>query len=176
MSFKKLDLLLRSGPGAPGAQAPVADEPAADDESLPLVLVIDDDMSVRRALQALLSPTYRLRMHATATEGVAAFGSDVTAVVLDVKMKGRDGFWAADEIRKREPLVPIIFFSAFQDAKNPYDIINEHRPFAYVMKDGDPGRLLSSLGNATSHYRMVQVSRRLSARFGKTFPGSGSSK
>ena len=92
-------------------------------------------------------------------------------VVLDVKMRGHDGFWACDEIRKKNPLIPIIFFSAFQDAKNPYDIINDHRPFAYIMKDGEPSRLLSAIGNAVSHYLMVQVSRRLSARFGKQTPG-----
>lgn len=164
MSFNKLDLLLRGAP---------ADEPAESrDEPLPLVVVIDDDPAVRRALQVLLTPKYRVRLYGTAVDGVnAVTEGEVAAVVLDVKMRGHDGFWACDEIRKKDPLIPIIFFSAFQDAKNPYDIINDHRPFAYIMKDGEPSRLLSAVGNAVSHYLMVQVSRRLSARFGKQPPG-----
>lgn len=164
MSFKKVDQLLRG---------PQSEEPAESrDEPLPLVLIIDDDPAVRRALQVLLAPKYRVRLCSSAAEGVAAVAdSEVTVVVLDVKMRGHDGFWACDEIRKKAPLIPIIFFSAFQDAKNPYDIINDHRPFAYIMKDGEPSRLLSAIGNAVSHYLMVQVNRRLSARFGRQPPG-----
>lgn len=163
-NFNRVDHLLR------GAQA---DEPEESrEETLPLVLVVDDDPAVRRALQVLLTPKYRVRLCSTAVEGLAVVSeSEVAVVVLDVKMRGHDGFWACDEIRKKNPLIPIIFFSAFQDAKNPYDIINDHRPFAYIMKDGEPSRLLSAIGNAVSHYLMVQVSRRLSARFGKQTPG-----
>jgi DNA-binding NtrC family response regulator len=160
MSFKKLDRLL--------LDTAVPQETPSPGSAAPVVLIIDDDPAIRRALEALLQRSYRLRISDSANAGISLFDADVAAVVLDVKMKGRDGFWACEQIRRMDPLVPVIFFSAFQDVKNAHDIINDYRPFAYIMKDGDSARLLSALANATSLHKMVQVNRRLSARFKKT--------
>lgn len=125
------------------------------------ILVVDDDATVRRALELLLGEYYQVTLAASAEEGVAAVGPDTCAVVLDVRMNGYDGFWACDEIRKRHPDVPVIFYSAFQDAKDPYRIINEHRPFGYIIKDGDSRELLETLGVAVRMHRMTLDNRRL---------------
>jgi DNA-binding NtrC family response regulator len=128
------------------------------------VLVVDDDGDMRRALELLLSSQYRVITCATATKGVEAFNDEVCAVVLDVKMKGNDGFWACDEIRKLSADVPVIFYSAYQDVKDPFDIINRHRPFAYVSKDGSSKRLLDTVEMATRLYRTTIRSRRIIAQ------------
>jgi DNA-binding NtrC family response regulator len=127
----------------------------------PIIVVVDDDVTMRKSLAALLSDLYEVRVAASANEGVAAVDRDVCAVVLDVRMKGFDGFWACDEIRKQFPDIPVIFYSAYQDAKDPYRIINEHRPFAYLTKDGDVDRLLESIASAVRLYRTTVENRRL---------------
>jgi DNA-binding NtrC family response regulator len=158
MSFKDFDALLEAVSG----HRPEKEKSTSS--RLPLVLVVDDDPGIRASLNDILSEHYRLILSASASEGVAAFRDDVCAVVLDVKMSGHDGFWACDQIRKSQPDVPVIFYSAYQDAKDPFDIINAHRPFAYIHKDGTPQKLLSALETATRLYQSTLRSRRILER------------
>ncbi|HYO72219.1 MAG TPA: response regulator transcription factor [Archangium sp.] len=153
MSFNELDELLSED--APSELSA---------EQLPLIVVVDDDATMRKSLQVVLSPRYRVVLNASAQGGVAAVTEEVCAVILDVKMKGYDGFWACNEIRKRHPDLPIIFYSAYQDLKDPYDIINEHRPFGYITKDGSTSRLLEAVDIAVRLYKMTLDNKKLVAR------------
>ncbi len=138
MAFDDFDALLR--------QDVARETPAASE--LPRVVIIDDDPGIRRSLALLLSDRYQVRLCASALEGVAAMDDEVCAVILDIKMKGHDGFWACNEIRKSQPDMPVIFYSAYQDVKDPYEVINEHRPFGYLSKDSGVRRLLDTLETA----------------------------
>lgn len=119
------------------------------------ILVVDDDPSVRNALVIALEDDYQVRVAATGTEAVAILDVSVRAVILDIKMKGKDGFWTYTAIRARFPHLPIVFFSAFQNLKDPYEIINEYRPFGYVRKGDDLHELTSMLAQAVSHYEQL---------------------
>ncbi|HLL02347.1 MAG TPA: response regulator transcription factor [Myxococcaceae bacterium] len=153
MSFNELDELL------------AADVPSGPStEPLPLILVVDDDATMRKSLQTVLSSRYRVIVSASAREGVDAVTEEVCAAILDVKMKGYDGFWACNEIRKTHPDLPIIFYSAYQDLKDPYAIINEHRPFGYFTKDGSTSRLLESVDIAVRLYKITLDNKRLVTR------------
>jgi CheY-like chemotaxis protein len=154
VAFNKLDALL----GSRGKPSPEATRKAA---ARPAILVVDDDEGMRASLGLLLGDLYELTLCASGPEGVAAMHDDVCAVILDVKMKGQDGFWACDRIREKHPDVPVIFYSAYQDAKDPYRIINEHRPFAYLPKGSDASRLLKTIEHAVKLYSIALRSRRL---------------
>lgn len=150
MPFKELDALL---------QHVVASR--HEDTSRPRILIVDDDADVRMALELLLRGTYEVKLASSADEGVACMDDDTCAVVLDIKMKGHDGFWACAEIRKKHPDVPVIFYSAWQDVKDPYQIINEHHPYGYLTKDGDTTRLLTMLEAAVRIHRMRLYNKKL---------------
>jgi DNA-binding NtrC family response regulator len=154
MSFSDFDALLKRGRGAPSA-AP-----------LHPIVIVDDDPSIREGLSVLLQDQFHVTLCASAKEGVAAVHEDVCAVVLDVKMVGKDGFWACNEIRKRLPAIPIIFHSAYQDTKNPYKIINDHRPFGYVVKGGNPQKLIDMLGVAVKLQSVIVSNRKMIASLG----------
>ncbi len=121
----------------------------------PGVLVIDDQRSVREALQLALGSDYKVVVASSGAEGLGLLSPSIYAVVLDIKMPGKDGFWTYDAIRKRFEDVPIIFFSAFQDLKDPYEIMNQYRPFGYLRKGDDLDALTSLLDEA-----IAQCSRR----------------
>lgn len=127
----------------------------------PLIVVVDDDTIMRKSLQTLLRDRYRVIACASAKEGVIAVDDEVCVVILDVRMKGYDGFWACDEIRKKHPDIPVVFYSAYHDLKDPLRIINEHRPFGYIMKDGDAGKLLETVEIAVRLYKMTLDNRKL---------------
>ncbi|XXY52755.1 response regulator [Sorangium sp. So ce269] len=158
MSAKESDTLLVALP----AQGRDREKP--ESTRLPLVLVVDEDGSSWQALGALLSERYRLVVCASALDAVAAFTEDTCAVIIDVRMSGQDGFWVCDQIRKVQPEVPVIFYSAYQDEKDSFEVINAHRPFAYVDKHGAAQKLLDALEKATRIFQSTLRSRRIIER------------
>ncbi|XYH94764.1 two-component system response regulator [Sorangium sp. So ce1128] len=158
MSAKESDTLLEARP------APRPDREKPESTRLPLVLVVDEDESSWQELGALLSERYRLVVCASALDAVAAFTEDTCAVIIDVRMSGQDGFWVCDQIRKMQPEVPVIFYSAYQDEKDSFEVINAHRPFAYVDKHGAAQKLLDALEKATRIFQSTLRSRRIIER------------
>lgn len=157
MSLQELRKRLAGGGG------PAADPHAAGQER-PTLVICDDDPMVRSSLEVMLSDTYVLRLCKNGDEALAAVDDDVDAVILDVRMPGKDGFAVYEEIRGKNDLVPIIFFSAHQDLKDPYTIMNSYRPFAYVFKGGDIQELLRTLSNAVKTYGWLRQLRKDHAR------------
>jgi CheY-like chemotaxis protein len=131
------------------------------------VMVIDDDPVIRETLLLLLDDDYRVIACASAREGVDAVDEHVCAVIVDIKMSREDGFWACTELRKKVPDIPVIFYSAYQDLKDPYAIINDHRPFGYVTKSDDVQQLLDMLAVAVQLQAMIISNRKLIASLPK---------
>ncbi|HRI69024.1 MAG TPA: response regulator [Polyangium sp.] len=153
MTFSKFDSLLSQ-------RDPQSQRKGTNGPEKSVILVVDDDPAIRTSLSVMLAGRYDILLASSAADGLRTLRDEVCAVILDIKMKGENGFWACDRMRERSPLLPIIFYSAFQDVKDPYRIINEHRPFAYLTKGGDPKDLLDALELAVRLYSLVLQSRR----------------
>jgi DNA-binding NtrC family response regulator len=134
-----------------------------DAETRWIIVAIDDEPAVRETLSALFRDRYEVRVAGSAQEGIALVDEETCAVILDVKMAGYDGFWACGQIRAKYPDIPVIFYSAYQDSKDPYRIINEYRPFAFIVKDGNPTKLLDTVAMAVRLHSITVANRRLIA-------------
>lgn len=152
MTFSKFDSVLGQRDPQSQRKGPASNRP--------VILLVDDDAAIRASLSIMLANRYEVLLASSATDGLRALRDDVCAVILDVKMKGENGFWACDRMRDKYPLLPVIFYSAFQDVKDPYRVINEHRPFAYLTKGGDPKDLLDALELAVRLYSLVLQSKK----------------
>ena len=128
---------------------------------LPHVLVIDDDEAVRDSLDLVLSEKYQVRCCPDARSGVDTVTQETSTVILDIKMEGYDGFWAHSMIRKTNEFVPIIFHSAYQDLKDPFEIMNQFRPFGYLRKEGDLTQLLEMVARAVRHFDTLKGIRQI---------------
>lgn len=84
---------------------------------MPEILIVDDDRAVRAGLRAVLKREgYSVRSARRADEALAAFAEKrPDLVLLDVMMPGRSGFSACEEIRRSDPLVPVVFLTAKDD-------------------------------------------------------------
>lgn len=78
------------------------------------ILVADDDLGVRRSLQkALEVEGYRVRLARNGDEALAAIAERrPDLVLLDVDMPVRGGFSTCAEIRRADPLLPVVFLTA----------------------------------------------------------------
>ena len=121
----------------------------------PTILIIDDDSKIRESLQASLGKKYNLVLCASGEEGIEQVNASTFCVILDVKLNGKNGFETFVEIKKKFLNLPIIFHSAYEDIKNPYDIMNDYHPFAYVVKQGDSRELLDTLAVAVVYYLQI---------------------
>jgi FixJ family two-component response regulator len=84
---------------------------------IPIVSVIDDDMSVRDATNRLVrSLGYAARSFASAEEFLRSAGAnDTSCVIADVQMPGMSGIELQTALAARGRRVPIIFITAYPD-------------------------------------------------------------
>ncbi|MCG8422025.1 MAG: response regulator [Proteobacteria bacterium] len=120
-----------------------------------LVMIVDDEEFMRTALELAFQDHYDLILAASADEALRHLTDEVRVVVLDVKMRDKDGFWTYEAIRARRPYLPMIFYSAYEDLKEPYDIINRYRPYGYFFKGRDFQQLLEGVSSAVADYREI---------------------
>jgi FixJ family two-component response regulator len=83
----------------------------------PVVLVVDDDPSLREALSSLLrSVGLRVEVFGSAPEMLKAPLPDVAScLVLDIRLPKRSGLDFQNELIKAEVRIPIIFITAHGD-------------------------------------------------------------
>jgi len=84
-----------------------------------VVLVVDDDTSVRAYLKAALKREGFLTLEAgdgqLGLELVRRIGSDIDLVISDIKMPKLDGIQLANLVRAEFPKIPIILISGYTD-------------------------------------------------------------
>ena len=81
------------------------------------IFVVDDDASVRRALERLLrSAGYRVRGFASATQALPELGRNhPDCLIIDVRMPAVNGLELFDILRRERSLVPVIFITGHGD-------------------------------------------------------------
>lgn len=137
------------------------------DESLskkiekPVVMIIDDDTHLLEDLAFSLKDDYHVLGCPSGSEGMERLDETVSAVVLDIRMPGQDGFQIFKAIKERLPHLPVLFHSAYQDLKDPYEIINQYRPFGYISKSAGLPELKDSIDSAVDYYSQIRRNREL---------------
>ncbi len=169
MAFTELDELLGAPGSKPGKSGP--DKLAAE---LPTVIAVDDDRDILRGIEGLFGKRYNLLLCQNGPAAIAALSDEVCAVILDVRMAGMDGFTVCEKIRASHPNLPVIFYSAYQDSKDPYRIINDFRPFAYITKGESIQKLVEAVDLAVRLQWSILTNQRLVARIkSKSRPPQG---
>ena len=141
--------------------APRLSAPMALPESF-TVLVVDDQRSVRAALKAELqhAGVADIMEAGTAEEALAQFKARrPDLVLLDIKLPGRDGYWAAQQMREAEPgdWTPIIFLSGLDSDLDLWRGI-ESGGDDYLVKPVKPIVLVAKL---RAMRRLLDMRRRL---------------
>ena len=115
----------------------------------PLISIIDDDLSVRRALRRLVqSAGYAVETFASAPEFVDSIPSGRPAcVVLDIHLGGMSGFELQERLAADEVSIPIVFITAHDDAATR-ERVRQSGVAAYLRKPFDKRALLEAIETA----------------------------
>lgn len=151
MGFDTLRQLLKVQKDGIGMDAP----------EKPVVMIIDDDRHLLDDLSFTLRDDYGVVCCEGGKDGLEKLDETVSAVVLDIKMPDQDGFQVFKAIKEHYLNLPVLFHSAYQDLKDPYDIMNEYRPFGYVSKSANLSQLQDSIASAVEYYAQIRKNQQL---------------
>ena len=117
--------------------------------SMPLISIVDDDLSVRRALRRLVrSAGYSVETFASAREFLDSLPSGRTAcLVLDIHLEGMSGFELQERMATDPAPIPVIFITAQDDAATR-ERARQTSASAYLRKPFDEQVLLAAIGRA----------------------------
>jgi putative nucleotidyltransferase with HDIG domain len=152
-------------------------------EQRPLVLVVDDDPELARAVAEVLAEDgFRTVDVTDPEEAVRRAGAKHFAVaVVDFVMPGMNGLEVADRIRVADPDTQVVMLTAHATVEVAIEAIN-HAVFGLISKPGlDRGLLVRSVERASQRARTLRHRRELlaflaeSSRLGRSVLESGTS-
>ncbi|MCL6639594.1 MAG: sigma-54 dependent transcriptional regulator [Firmicutes bacterium] len=125
-----------------------------------LILVVDDESSVREALTDILTDSgYRVECSASGGEGlekIETLNPDV--VLLDVRMPDIDGIKVLELVRRRGERTPIILITAYGSTQTTIEAM-KLGAFDYLMKPLKIGDLLEAVKKAIEVKELIERAR-----------------
>jgi len=129
---------------------------------LPLVLVIDDDMSILDNLEFNLNLYgYKVFKASDGYAGIDIFKhhmTEIDAVITDMKMPGLSGFDVIRQILAIDPDIGIIVFTGHGDTENAVAAMREGAT-NYIQKPFKMEKLILSIENAIEKRKMLKENR-----------------
>jgi FixJ family two-component response regulator len=118
-------------------------------QTAPAIAVIDDDASVRRALQRLLqSAGFTVETFATASEFLDVdYWAQTACLVLDIHLPGMSGFELAEYLAVSGVPIPIVFITALDDVSTR-EQVNRAGAAGYLRKPFDQNTLIEAISRA----------------------------
>jgi two-component system NtrC family response regulator len=126
------------------------------------ILIVDDEKNYLLVLSAVLEDEgYEVL---TAPDGAEALAiqksSDLDLVVTDMKMPGMDGIELLEQIKARDPDLPVIMMTAHGTVDKAVEAMQKGA-YSYILKPFDNERLTLFTKKAISTYQVVKENRRL---------------
>ena len=122
------------------------------------ILIIEDEASIRRVLNKILSEendTYQVEEAEDGVQGLEKIkNTDYDLVLCDIKMPKMDGEELLESVKKIKPEIPMVMISGHGDMETA---INTMRlgAFDYISKPPDLNRLLNTVRNALDKKQLV---------------------
>jgi FixJ family two-component response regulator len=128
-------------------------ETALEDETKILIYVVDDDASVRQALEMLfISADMEVQTFEWAEDFLEyEFREEKACLITDIKMKGLSGFELQQQLNERGIKLPVIFLTAF-DSTESRQQARQAGAAGYFRKPVDDQALLDIIQWALSHH------------------------
>src|SRR3954447_22429282 len=125
---------------------------------MPVLLVVDDEQSVRYSFRRVLEGDgVQVLTAATAAEGLAQVRAQLPdVVVLDLQLPDRSGLDVFHDIQALDPRRPVIFITAHGTTETALEAM-KRGAFDYLVKPVDLERLTELLGRAFAAVRLMQV-------------------
>ena len=134
----------------------------ANAETLPTVLVVDDEVRSQDAMRRTLDEDFTVFTASSADEARGLLQRQPVSVILcDQRMPGTTGVAFLKEVRERWPEVVRIVISGYTDSEDIIAGINEAGIYQYILKPWSPDHLLDAVRNAVEAQALQRQTSRL---------------
>lgn len=121
-----------------------------------VVLIVEDEQAVRRALSGVLSrsfPDYSFLEAENGSQALDVISSpqELSLVLCDIKMPAPDGVEVLSRARDMRPELPFVMLSGHGDIDTAVDCLKKGA-FDYLQKPPDLNRLISAVRDAVTRY------------------------
>ncbi len=143
------------------------------------ILLIEDEASIRRVLNKILSEESKDYEVTEAEDGLAGLDlvkdEDFDLILCDIKMPKMDGVEVLEAVKKIKPEIPVVMISGHGDLDTA---VNTMRlgAFDYISKPPDLNRLLNTVRNALDRKELVVENTRLKKKVSKNYRMIGESE
>jgi two-component system NtrC family response regulator len=126
------------------------------------ILIVDDEKNYLLVLSAVLEEEgYEVLTTASSLEALEILkASDVDLVLTDMKMPGMDGIELLEQIKNRDPELPVIMMTAHGTVDKAVEAMQKGA-YSYILKPFDNERLTLYVKKAIATYEVVKENRRL---------------
>jgi two-component system NtrC family response regulator len=126
------------------------------------ILIVDDEKNYLLVLSAVLEEEgYEVLTTASGLEALEIQkASDVDLVLTDMKMPGLDGIELLEQIKTRDPELPVIMMTAHGTVDKAVEAMQKGA-YSYILKPFDNERLTLYVKKAIATYEVVRENRRL---------------
>jgi DNA-binding NtrC family response regulator len=140
------------------------------------ILVIDDEKSIRNALQEILSyEKFEVELAENGPEGLEKFNADNFDIVLcDIKMPEMDGIEVLQKIFETGKDVQVIMISGHGNVENAVEAIKKGA-YDFIEKPLDLNRLLITVRNALDKKSLASENKVLKRKVSKAYEMVGES-
>lgn len=137
------------------------------------ILVVDDEENVRFILMEVLRDKgFSVTAAADGRSAIRIFTDDrPDAVLLDQRMPGLGGFETLLELKKIDPLIPVIMLTAFAEISSAVEAIKSGA-YDFVTKPPDIEGLTLKIKRSIEKMQLEKDVRRLSSAFGASIEGT----
>ncbi len=141
-------------------------------ETLPSILLVDDEVRVLESLQRLLEDDFDVHTANSADDAMMVLADEFIQVVIsDQRMPGMTGVEFLQEVRGRFPEVIRMIVSGYTDSEDIITAVNEAGIHQYITKPWDPDNLLLTVRNATYLFQLQRKNQQLTTEL-KMLPSS----
>jgi DNA-binding NtrC family response regulator len=120
------------------------------------VLVADDELNMRRVLEAILRREgYEVVTAANGAEALAAMNRTVHTVITDLKMPGLDGMGLLRKLQTEYPEVPVVMITAHGSVENAVEAV-KLGAFDYLEKPFEQEQIRQIVAKAMKTHELAR--------------------
>jgi two-component system response regulator HupR/HoxA len=140
-------------------------------DSLPLVLVVDDETRSLDSIRRNLEEDFRILTASSADDARGLLERhEVSVILCDQRMPGTSGVKFLKEVRELWPDTVRIIISGYTDSQDIIAGINDAGIYQYVLKPWVPEHLLSTVGKAAEARSLQMQTQRLNLELRTSTP------
>jgi DNA-binding NtrC family response regulator len=133
------------------------------------ILVVEDEVKMRRILEVNLRDRYNVLLASNGEEALNIVkANDVNLILTDMKMPGKDGLSLLHDVKEFAPDIPIILITAYGTIESALKAMKEGA-YDYILKPLKMDEIEMVIDKALAHVRLLDENRYLREELRSTY-------